>query len=73
MSRYLVGDYEFHYTLRMMHYSSPHHVQIYIDKTSRKMIICIHCCGMISVFPKCTFALDATIVLLGSHFGNQLH
>lgn len=58
---------------RMLHHSSPNHVQINVDKAQHKMIICIYSRGMIPIFPEGALALLAAVVFLYGSSSDQLH
>lgn len=56
----------------MFHNPGPDHVQIDVQHALEQMLVRIHGCGMVAVFPKRTLAIFALVVLLGGSAGNQL-
>ncbi len=57
----------------MGHNPSPHHVQINVDHALNEVRICLNGSGMITIFPKGSFALFPSIVFLACSTRDQLH
>ena len=56
----------------MLHNPGPDHVQIDVQHAFQQMLVRIHGCGMVTVFPKHPLAYFALVVILGGSVGNQL-
>jgi hypothetical protein len=58
---------------RMGYNSSPYHIEINICQASDQMLVRIHGCGMIAIFPKGPFSILSLIIFLPNPACHKLH
>jgi len=58
---------------RMGNTTGPDHIEVNVDHAAEEVCVSVHCCGMLPIFPKSTFAILALSVFLCCSPCDQLH